>query len=58
METTRKAVMTNFSLRADQSKLDRLRAIAEAEHHTLVSKLRVMIDREIAEHESERSAAA
>ena len=47
--------MTNFSLRADETKLARLREIAEAEHHTLVSKLRVMIDREIDKHDIKAS---
>jgi len=47
-----------YTLRVERSNLDRLAQIAEGEHRTLVQKLRVMIEREIAEFdESERSAA-
>ena len=51
--TTKLAV---YTLRVDRDQLDRLSVIAAAEHRTLVQKLRTMIDREIAEHETERAA--
>jgi hypothetical protein len=45
-----------YTLRVDRQDLDRLGEIAAAEHRTLVQKLRVMIEREIADHD-ERLAA-
>lgn len=52
-----------YTLRVEREQLDRLSAIAAGEHRTLVQKLRVMIEDEIARHdepvvEPERSAAA
>jgi hypothetical protein len=37
-----------YTLRIERSQLERLRVIADHEHRTLVQKLRVMIEREIA----------
>lgn len=42
-----------YTLRVDREKLDQLREIAATEHRTLVQKLRVMIEAEIAAHDAE-----
>lgn len=41
-----------YSLRVERERLDRLSEIAATEHRTLVQKLRVMIEAEIAAHET------
>ncbi len=45
-----------YTLRVERSDLDRLGEIAAAEHRTLVQKLRVMIEQEIAEHDAKAAA--
>ena len=45
-----------YTLRVERENLDRLSEIAAAEHRTLVQKLRLMIELEIADHD--RAAAA
>ena len=45
-----------YSMRIESEKFDRLREIAVAEHHTVAQKLRVMIEREIADHEARATA--
>ncbi len=47
-----------YTLRVERDQLDQLSEIAAAEHRTLVQKLRMMIEDEIAAHaQPERSAA-
>jgi hypothetical protein len=46
-----------YTVRIEREKLDQLRRIADAEHRTLVQKLRVMIEAEIAAHEAAQAAA-
>lgn len=61
MDTTRQAEKADeiavFTLRIQRSKLERLRAIAAAQHRSLVQHLRALIDREIAAEDDERTAA-
>jgi predicted transcriptional regulator len=57
MATTRKGASKVFTLRVDPDKLEQLRVIADRERRTLVSKLRVMIDDEVARAEREEQAA-
>ena len=45
-----------YTLRVNRDQLDRLRQIADAEHRTLVQKLRLMIEVEIARHDTEAAA--
>lgn len=45
-----------YTLRIEREKLDRLRGIAESEHRTLVQKIRVMVEDEIAAHDTEAAA--
>ena len=45
-----------YSVRIERAKLDRLRQIADREHRTLVQKLRVMIEREIARFDEDEAA--
>ena len=45
-----------YTLRVDRENLDRLSEIAATEHRTLVQKLRVMIEAEIAKHEEAAAA--
>lgn len=54
---TSPAGMAVYTLRVERPKLDRLSEIAATEHRSLVQKLRVMIEDEIARHD-ERVAAA
>lgn len=46
-----------YTMRVDREQLDRLSEIAAGEHRTLVQKLRLMIDLEIAAYEAEQAAA-
>jgi hypothetical protein len=41
-----------YTLRIDRAQLDRLRKIADAEHHTLAQIFRVMVEQKIANHEA------
>ena len=50
--------LATYTLRADREQLRRLTEIAAAEHRSLVQKLRVMIDAEIAQHDREPEAVA
>lgn len=43
-----------YSLRIDRDLLARLREIAATEHRTVAEKFRVMVEREVAEHEEDR----
>lgn len=45
-----------YTLRIEREQLDRLREIAESEHRTLVQKIRVMVEDEIASHQREVAA--
>jgi hypothetical protein len=47
-----------YTLRVERGQLDRLSEIAAAEHRTLVQKLRVMIEAELARDAATRRAAA
>ena len=46
-----------YTLRVERSHLDRLAEIAAAEHRTLVQKLRMMIEAEIAANAEVQAAA-
>ena len=58
MDTKRQASvpLAVYTIRADRQVLDRMAEIAAAEHRTLVQKLRVMMEREIAEHAKQQAA--
>lgn len=45
-----------YTLRVDRQKLDRLSEIAAGEHRTLVQKLRLMIENEIAQYDAKDAA--
>jgi predicted GIY-YIG superfamily endonuclease len=45
-----------YSLRIESEKFERLREIAVAEHHTVAQKLRVVIERAIADHDEQAAA--
>jgi predicted transcriptional regulator len=47
-----------YTLRVERENLDRLSQIAAAEHRTLVQKLRMMIEDEIARHDAPEATAA
>ena len=51
------SALTVTTLRVEREKLDLMKEIAEAELRSLNSKLRAMIDVEIARYQEERQAA-
>lgn len=46
-----------YSFKVDREKLNQIRTIAQGEHRSLVQKLRLMIDQEIARNDAEKAAA-
>jgi predicted transcriptional regulator len=42
-----------YTIRIDRQILDRLHEIAQAEHRTLAGHLRVLFERDVAEHEKQ-----
>jgi predicted DNA-binding protein len=56
MDAKRQGETTVYSLRIESEKFERLREIAVAEHHTVAQKLRVVIERAIADHDEQAAA--
>lgn len=52
-----RSTLAVYTLRVEREHLDRLTEIAAAEHRSLVQKLRVMIEAEIARSEDDGSEA-
>lgn len=58
MGTPEHSTLAVYTLRVERKQLDRLTEIAATEHRTLVQKLRVMIEAEIARSDDDGQAAA
>ena len=57
MGTPEHSTLAVYTLRVERKQLDRLTEIAATEHRTLVQKLRVMIEAEIARSDDDGQAA-
>lgn len=47
-----------YSIRIERETLERLHEIAESEHRTLAGKIRVLLEREIADHANDAATPA